>query len=609
MGAIMAFTDNCDIFISVLDAGVNRVITHIRRQRPSLFNYATAGLQRNLEILCEEIDAHPVVFERGNPLVATVPYLPVLLSSGYGVNYSAQITAAEVDFSQGNIISLPPELSPPLADQRFALHGALCVGFGCPPNEIIDELPPLIPTGRVGTNVPPGRDVEIPIPARELICFCLDLFMVGSADFSGPSGDQHLIGNLEGLELVDLAPEGLESSLECYLRLVIELGLFPRLSIPTVRIVQEVMGLATLTIEPTPAPPAVPNNPALEEDQLKLFLDLSVTPPGPPGPPGPPAPPANPGSIRPRTRTGAFDGIAALSEDAVTALFSAVRDEFTFSKSGSGDFGPFTASYSAQAHLENGSIDLRDDNTIHIEELDLKWDQLQLCLGIDIPGFCVGGFCIIPNPFGGCILRAPEICVFEDDPDIFFCLDIGGYITSEITITVRPLTKYAIDPGRTPLMNDWDARDAGVPNKWQILIDPLTIDFDVIDFADTIGDLLEDAIEAAIDVLLGPLPGWAKDLILAILGPVIDAVTAIIDLGDDIDEWLTDLLGVSFGLFDFVLTAIADFFAAGKPLKEFEDPVQIMPPSGGLIPVLIPIEFLGVRVNTDEMIVEADIGA
>jgi hypothetical protein len=524
------------------------------------------------------------------------------------VEYSAQLTTAQADFSPGNIITLPAELSPPLADQRFALQGALCIGFGCPPDEIIDELPPLIPSDRPGTTAPP-RDIEIPIPTRELICFCLDLFMTGSADFSGPSGNQHLIGNLEGLELVDLSPEGLESSLECYLRLVIELGLLPRLSIPTVRIVQEVMGLATLTIEPTPAPPTVPNNPALEEDQLKLFLDLNVTPPGPPGPPGPPAPPANPGVVRPRTRTGPFDGIAALSEDAVEALFSVVRDEFTFSKSDSGDFGPFTASYSAQAHLENGTIDLRDDNTIHIEELDIKWDQLQLCLGIDIPGFCIGGFCIIPNPFGGCLVRAPEICVFGGDPDISFCLDIGGYITSEITITVRPLTKYAIDPARTAGMNDWDALDAGIPNKWQILIDPLTIDFDFIDFADTIGDLLEDALEAAIDVLLGPLPGWAKDLILAILGPVIDAVTALIDLGDDIDEWLTDLLGVSFGLFDLILNAIADFFAAGKPLKEFDDPVQIMPPSGPLIPVLIPIEFLGVRINTDEMIVEADIGA
>lgn len=606
----MASTDNCDIFIAALDAGGNRVINHVKRQRPSLFNYATEGFRDRPDLFCEDIEPHPVVLERGNPLFRVMPYLPIVLTGGYGLEFCAQITDAEIDFSPGDVFTLPGELFPPLDDQCFALHVILCAGLGCPPDEIVQDLRPLVGRGRPPGTValPVEGGVEIPIPTRELICFCLELFAVGSADFAGLTGNQHMIGELDGLELVDLAPEGLENSIECYLKLAIELGLLPRVSIPTIKIVQDLMGLATLTAEPTPSPPTVANNPALEDNQLKVFLDLSVAPPGPPPPPGPPAPPAIPGVVRPRTRTGPFDGIAALAEDAVAALFGAVRDAFTFSKADSIDFGPFSASYDAEAHLEGGSIDLRDDNTIHIEELDIKWDKLELCLGIDIPGFCIGGFCIIPTPFG-CALRAPEICVFEGDPDISFCLDIGGFVTSEITITVRPLTKYAVNPARTLAMNDWDALDAGIPNKWQILIDPITIDFDVIDFADTIGDLLEAALETAIDGLLGPLPGWAKDLILAILGPVIDAVTATIDLGDDIDEWLTDLLGVSFGLFDFILTLIADHFSTNKPLKEFDDPAQLMAASGGLIPVLVPIEFLGVRVNTDELIVEADIGA
>ena len=35
----MAFTDHCDIYLAVLEAGANRVIQHIMQQRPSLFNY------------------------------------------------------------------------------------------------------------------------------------------------------------------------------------------------------------------------------------------------------------------------------------------------------------------------------------------------------------------------------------------------------------------------------------------------------------------------------------------------------------------------------------------------------------------------------------------
>jgi hypothetical protein len=606
----MAFTDNSDIFASIHEDGVNRVVRHIMRQRPSLFNYGSPGIQQNPGLLCEQVEVHPVVIERANPIVGAAPYLPVILSGGYVLDFCAQVTTAEIDFSPGDIFDLPPQLNPPLGEQRFAFHGRMCAGLGCPPEEVVDGLRPFPKPSRTAagtTHVPP----QVPIPFRELECFCLDLFMVGGADFTGLPGDQHLLGRLDGLELVDLTPDGLESSLECYLKLVIRLGLLPRLSIPTIKFVKDLLGLVNVTIEPTPSPPTVPNNPALEEDQLKIFLDLTAAPPGPPPPPGPPAPPPSPGVVRPRTRTGPFDLIAALSEDAVGSIFEVARDEFSFSKSDSFDFGPFSASYTAEAHLEDGTIDLRDDNTIRVKELDIKWDTLELCLGIDLPGFCVGGWCIIPIPFDGCALRLPEICVFEDNPDIGFCLDIGAFIAHEISITFSPLTKYAVNPARLPTMNDWDAKDAGIPNKWQILIDPVSVDVDLLDFADIIGDLLEDALEAAIDGLLGPLPGWAKDLILAFFGPIIDLITAIIDLGDDIDEWLTDLLGVSFGLFDFILTLIIDHFAKNKPLREIEDPFPIpgLPGSAGLIPVLIPVEFLGVRVNTDEMILEADIGA
>ncbi len=298
----------------------------------------------------------------------------------------------------------------------------------------------------------------------------------------------------------------------------------------------------------------------------------------------------------------------AASEDAFRLLFGFLRDNFTFSSSDSADFGPFTASYAVALHLKGGTIDLRDDNTVQVRELDIKWDTLQLCLGVDIPEICVGGFCIIPTPFG-CALRAPRICVFSADPDINFCLDLSGVITSEISITASPIIKYRVDPARTPGMADLDAEDANIPNKWQVFIDPVTLDIDVFDVADMVGDLLENAVNAAINGLLGFLPQWAKDLILAILGPIIDLIRAILDLPDDIGEWIADLLGVSFGLFNLLLTFVADYFANKTPLHELEDPYPILPASGGLIPVKIPIRDLAVRVNTKEMILEGNVGA
>jgi len=290
-------------------------------------------------------------------------------------------------------------------------------------------------------------------------------------------------------------------------------------------------------------------------------------------------------------------------------LFAVLRDNFTFASADSVDFGPFSASYSVALHLEDGTIDLRNNNTVRISELDIKWDTLQAGVGFDIPEICVGGWCIIPNPFGGCLVRLPRVCVFSADPDISISLDLSGIITSEVSVTAAPVTNYRVDPARLPGTSDLDAEDAGIPNKWQVFIDPVTVDIDVFDIADIVGDLLEDAVNAAIDGLLGFLPGWAKALIRAILGPIIDLVRAILDLPDDIGEWLSDLLGVSLGLFNTIVNAVADYFAGGNPIVEFEDPYPILPASAGLIPVKIPVRNLAVRVNEDEMTLEADAGA
>ena len=43
----MAFTDNRELSCAVHEDGVNRVIRHIMRQRPSLFNYAIAGVAKH----------------------------------------------------------------------------------------------------------------------------------------------------------------------------------------------------------------------------------------------------------------------------------------------------------------------------------------------------------------------------------------------------------------------------------------------------------------------------------------------------------------------------------------------------------------------------------
>jgi hypothetical protein len=602
----MTLTLACDVFAAVQDAGIDRLVRHVFRQRPSLVNYASAGLARQPEKLCRPVDAHPIVAIRGNPFVTELAPLPVALTNGaYAVDYSLQLTAVQLDVHPADVFTLPSELSPPLREQRLAVHAAACFGFSCPPREIVDRLPP--PGGDDG----PPREPAV-IPAGDLLCSCVDIFAVLGADLVGPRGGQHVAGTFDGLEIVDLGPTELEDSIECYIGLVVKLGVLPRLRTPLIAIPPLPVGeLFTVDVEPTPSS-VVPNNPALEENQLKIFLDVGTgpgEPSGPPSPPGPPGPEPPPrGNPRARTRTGPFDATAAVSEKVVQKLFDAVRTNFRLQTSGAKDFGTFSLSYAVDAHLENGDLDLRPDGTIRLSELDLAFDTLRACLGIDIPEICLGGFCIIPNPFGGCLVRAPRICAFSKDPDINLCLDIGPLVRAELSATLRPIVVYSLNPGRTAGMNDWDAFDAGVQNAWQVFADPSAVDLDLFDIADVVGDLLDDALDAAIDTLLGPLPGWFKDLVRALLGPVIDLVRAILDFGDDFSEWLADTLGFNLGLFDAIINAVVDLVAKGTPLVNLFEPVGIKDTSG-LVPILIPIESLSIEVTGDELVLGADIGA
>ena len=297
----------------------------------------------------------------------------------------------------------------------------------------------------------------------------------------------------------------------------------------------------------------------------------------------------------------------AASESAFRELFNRLRDSLSIVKSDSGSFGPFTASYSAGIRLEGGTVDLRDSpDEVRINELDVVIDPLTLNLGIDIPEICVGGWCIIPTPFG-CALRLPRYCLFSNDPDINLSLNLGGLITSEISGAFDLKEVYFTNPAHAGLSNH-QAYYANKQHEWQFYLDPIWIDFDLIDISDTVGNILDAAIDAAINGLLGWLPGWVKDILSWLLGGIVDIVRALLDIFDDIDEWLSDLFGVSFGLFDFIATWVADELAKKNPVFAFEDPYPMLPPDGSLIPVLVPIRQVDVNIESTEVIISADIG-
>jgi hypothetical protein len=357
----MAFTDQCDVFGAVQEEGINRVVRHLMRQRPSLFNYATVFFRNNPDKLCSPIDAAQTVRDAGNPLFTIQDPLPILgAARKLGVNFCVQFTDFQIDFHPGNVFPLPPELNP-LPAQRFAARFRACVGLDCPSADVIADFinrmeqaavankqlftgdPPQPQTRRfanpsratshitraaraaataVGTIarraaptditisrspirrpdvfddiaidlddmvLDPGRfEPEIVVlPTRQLMCVCLELFVVGHFEWGSVGGSQTtwLKPRLDGIEIVDLQPTPLENMIECYITTTLRLGILPRMIVPMetmtlniTKMLQE-QGLAVgdaITLRPATVPNEVAANPSVENNELKVFLKLDI---------------------------------------------------------------------------------------------------------------------------------------------------------------------------------------------------------------------------------------------------------------------------------------------------------------------------------------------
>lgn len=269
----MAFTDHCDIFASFQEDGFNRIVGYVQQQRPSLFNYATAQLAANPDKLCQVIRPNPIVGQRFNPLVTIVDLLPIP-GTGFGADFAAQITDVKIDFHPTTTVSLPPELTP-LKPQRLAIQVRLCGGIACPSDQVLDALiPPPKPKADPPPDPPPP---PTPLPLGVLQCFCLDAFVTGGVRFKQYNGVWFAEPFLDGFEIVNITPDGLESSLECYARIIMKLSVLPGLRIAldvmSFKLLQSVIHVQLL---PVVGDPAVPDNPAIENDQLKAFVTLEA---------------------------------------------------------------------------------------------------------------------------------------------------------------------------------------------------------------------------------------------------------------------------------------------------------------------------------------------
>jgi hypothetical protein len=262
---------------------------------------------------------------------------------------------------------------------------------------------------------------------------------------------------------------------------------------------------------------------------------------------------------------------AALDEQGANDLLDTVIASIPpQSDNGSGNLGPFVATYNVTATLTNGDVDLIPPNTIRIVDLQVDWD-LDLSFGIDLsvvlPDFCLPQVCIdIPCVGEVC---TPKICV--DWPTITVPVSFGDFVraTADFGLSV------ALDGG------NWKVKAVvqGVPN---------------LQFGATTAALLVAIGLAATPILL------AVPFIGPFLAIAVNAILAMIALAG-----VTGFLG-----------PIITPFVSGLEIPIYDQPqdFEVLPAQGPVDPrVNVTIDSIAAAVShnapEDELVLTAAISA
>jgi hypothetical protein len=574
----MAYTDKCDVYCALHEKVINRLIVQAMRCFPSFFNFGSPFVCTHPKLWCSAINADSSVTASGDPLMTSVPVsLPSDLNLPMNItpvvpDFCAQVTSAEIDFYPGNVIALPPSF-PAILSQLFGMKVTVQTGLACP-------------------NC--TKEAEI------LNKFSLDIF--GEMALRQPSSTQWLDPSLIGFDIQGIGPDGLKAFIDCY-------GIF--IANQALKYIGSlVSGLAAApqslpnlygTVSLSVSPSAIANNPAIEDDQVKLFTDLSkfkineVIGLSGSNTPGSELAPAVSHSPRPRPSSGPADVTAAISQSVFARIFGAMLNGGMKFDTGLGLIGNtsdfFYLNYEVSASLQSGTINLQNNGTVALKDLVISWDTLKFTVNINLP--TIGPIDLGPlgkiGPF------------FGDNPDISIPIDLSGDFTTKVSATALPVVLYGQGDPNTPKC----------PNRWQLFIVPqLPLFIMPLEFNDKFKKQILDGIKKAFSDI--GIPDWAT-------GPVMDALNAIdgvFSSFDSIAESFIDIVvngvGSNIGLTQKLDTMLYDYFANSAPLFELPDPYLVSladknthRPANNLS---VPISYLGATINAKEMVIEGDIG-
>jgi len=264
----------------------------------------------------------------------------------------------------------------------------------------------------------------------------------------------------------------------------------------------------------------------------------------------------------------------SVSEAAFKAVFNKVTPTPSLPFDGSTSLGPIWIGVEAAIHVVGaGDIDFEDGNTFLLKELDIAWDKLIIRLGFDIPTVEIGKFCVfrVPDdsPFwaGECLWEFPGGSLFDDEPDI-------GPLKINLNAIITYIVTEISGRFQISLVKDGD--------KLKLKADVQALDVDPISINDTFGKLpaiMQAAIAGGAAAWVASNPGsWLLDVALGILGlpSLTEVLLDLLDIEDDIQEWLMDKLNFSIGVPNLIYQAILDEILS-TTMFEIPDPYEFLP--------------------------------
>jgi hypothetical protein len=220
----MSLTETEEVHAGLHESGVNDLLTAVFTARPRLLNYRSSPLVPGPPAAAAAWTVMPPIGFPGIP---------------GGIDWGVQFSVPVIDFHPDSSGGLPAPLV--LAAGRFSLTTTVVLTLLCQ-------------TRRGSHDSDKPRSAVTPLRAK------LEVYGIGhtNAVYFGTPGSGEVTFDVDAVEIVDIAPDELESLLECLLRMLLDAA------VGTVRLPFQAVTAGAFAF-------ALVRGPEVEDDQLKLY--------------------------------------------------------------------------------------------------------------------------------------------------------------------------------------------------------------------------------------------------------------------------------------------------------------------------------------------------